>query len=125
MTERFEINHKRIFEIACALKPIYDEQEEAFNALLFASMKVNELNAAWEASVVAYQNALLSYAEDIAKATNNSADNVRTLFCASDNMQILWTPADVLNIARYESFSRYAWKHPGASVRNEYSFPVA
>lgn len=119
------IDHKRIFEIACALKPIYEAQEEAFNALLFASMKINELNAAWEASVIAYQDALLSYAEDIAKATNNSTDNIRMLFRARDNLRIIWTPEDVLNVARYESFNSYAWKHPGASVRNEYSFPVA
>lgn len=125
MSEQFVIDHKRIFEVACALKPIYDAQEQAFNQLLFASMHVAELNKQWEDSVIKYQDALLSYAGAIADATNNSKSNIEMLFRKHPNFQIVWTPGDILNVARYESFNTYAWKHPGASVRNDYSFPVA
>jgi hypothetical protein len=118
------IDHRRIFEIACALKPLHDETERIFNELLHASCDVVAYNESWEKSIRAYQDALLGYANAIAAATNNSANNMRMLFRAHDRYTILWTPQDLLNVARFESFSRYAWNHPGASVRNEYEFPT-
>lgn len=116
------IDHKRIFEIACALKPLHDETERIFNELLHASCDVCAYNDAWEESIAAYQDALLGYAADVAQATSNSTENIRVLFRKQDRYTIVWTPQDLLNVARFESFNRYAWNHPGASVRNEYSF---
>lgn len=118
------IDHQRIFEVACRLKPLYDEEERLFNELLDTNGNLIEQVKQWENSVRVYQEALLAEAETIAKATNNSPSNMRLLFRVQSPTMITWTPQDVLNVARYESFNRYAWNHPGASVRNQYEFPV-
>jgi hypothetical protein len=117
------IDHSKIYEVACKLKPIYDEQERVFQDLLHTDCNVIAMNAQWEESVRAYQAALMESAEAVAQATNNSTGNIRMLFSTSNPLQIIWTPEDLLNVARFESFNSYAWKHPGASIRNEYAFP--
>lgn len=117
------IDHAAIFRIACLIKPFYDRQEELFNKLLNEDCDIVQTNAEWVKSCETYTGLLFAEASIIATATNNSVENIRMLFRRnSDVTYIPWTPKDLLQVARYESFNHNYWSSPNAVLKNEYEF---
>jgi hypothetical protein len=119
------IDHAAIFRIACALRPYYDRVEALFDKLRNdPDCDVVKTNAEWIKSCEVYSALLLEHAPAIAFSTRNSAENIRMLFrVSSDVTFIVWTPKDLLQVARYESFNSKYWSSPNAVVKNEYEFP--
>jgi hypothetical protein len=107
------MDHQKVYEIACVLKPLYDESEVVFSHIL-GSPSIHgstvDLMAKWEALCVAYNEKLYDLTADLGEATNNSMINMQMLLI-KDRKEITWTPHDLLNVANYESFNSKLWSN--------------
>jgi hypothetical protein len=119
------IDHAAIFRVACALRPYYDRQAKLFDELFNdPDSDVVKKNAEWIKACEVYAALLLEHAPAIAFATRNSAENIRLLFQSHVGVTFIpWTPQDLLQVARYESFNRRFWDSNNLVVKNEYEFP--
>jgi hypothetical protein len=119
------VDHQKMYEIACAVKPFWDASEKAMANVRECETGAAAACEAWEQSLKVYRDKLLEFAPVIAEATNNSAENIRMLFRYADN-GMAWTADDVLNIARYESFNTRLWSRGSGIYRrptNDYTWP--
>lgn len=125
------MNWERIFQIACSLKPLYDAQESAFEAVLVSQggpEGIEVLMAQWVESIEAYNAAVWSYLPEIAKITNNSLNNMQMLFSARDMYHTRKDPEYLRQVANYGSFNDRLWSRNSGlwrSPERDFQFPVA
>lgn len=94
---------KKIFEIAKEMEILFEKAER-----IFCGMNNKEDFIHWQNAVREYNKKLSGFAEDLARLTKNDVTTIRKMIVKDDDV-IAWTPGNLKNVARYESWNTSLW----------------
>jgi hypothetical protein len=122
-------NWARLFAIACELKPAYDAQEAAFNALLYGTENTNVCEDRWYAASLAYNEQVMGYAAELGELTGNSSDNTRMVLRGTSALPggLCVAPDYLRQVANYGSFNDKLWSKSSGFYREptrHFEFPT-